>query len=646
MGLLQDFVKICLSTPPNNIDFDNFDSQTAHAHDTLIRVAQIIDDDFHPSSPMSLALVETLDRYWSSVWTWIAALARGMQHKHFPSTELGRQRTEMFVGFGTDLLLYPVGNPLRDTEAKRKKLEALVESTPMIVTALIGIWQHACEIGLNEVPTSKLLDSISVFLILLNMENEIHERGLPSRALEELGTSMEARRWDVSRVNMKGIIHELSLASPDFTVIRDHLLVTNILVASLGTRGNHTPTREAVRWVCTVMKKLALRRYNPFDPQKQSKDVKITCLVECLLYITHSLATDVYLGISALDAGLLLHICKLKDLMNGHWKIYSPLDTKDSKVVPAIQTAVLLRALTRYLIHQPILVRVVRWMKKIKRLGLDDWDGIEDPQDAGIAETLKVHWAALEDEALRRESVEWTTPAQIICGNENCTNTRIHDKFTFSRCSGCRHAVYCSKSCQKKDWKASHKTLCQTMQSDIRLSKYVRLPGALDMKLLQIQFLNDFTVKELFRATVTTLVEKAVMERGIEPVIWADYATPPTPMMELLALTPMGSEIYLAKLGGNIMRGPGDTPDARGGVLLYAMIPFRTNGPLLFSYRDLTLQFSEATGLPDVSSESEASSGQNSAGQKHPASQNHPTSQKHVGQTIQAGQTLRASQKL
>ncbi|KAK1230775.1 hypothetical protein PQX77_006124 [Marasmius sp. AFHP31] len=331
---------------------------------------------------MALAIIEALDKHWSFVWPWIAALARGMQDNPVPSTELGLIRMENFVDVSHSLLLYPIGHPLYDTEAKQKKLKALVESTPVVVAALIGVWQHGCNIGLNKRFLSALLHAIGLCFILLNTENEVHERGFPARALKEIETSMETRRWDITRVNVKGIIRELSLASPDFTVIRDHMLITNVLVASLGSRGDHIPARDAVRWVCTIMKKLAIRRYKPFDPAKQSKDVKYTCLVECLLYITRSLATDVYLGISALDAGLLLHICKMKDLMSGHWRIYSPLDTNDSKIVPAIQTAALLQALTHYLVHQPIAVRVAHWLKKIKKLGLDDWDGIEHCENA------------------------------------------------------------------------------------------------------------------------------------------------------------------------------------------------------------------------------------------------------------------------
>ncbi|KAJ8075694.1 hypothetical protein PM082_021324 [Marasmius tenuissimus] len=144
-----------------------------------------------------------------------------MQDNPVPSTELGLIRMELFVGVNHSLLLYPIGNSLFDTEAKQKKLKALVESTPMVIAALIGIWQHGCNIGLNEGYLSGLLHAVTLCFILLNMENEIYERGLPARVLKEIETNMEARRWDVPRVNMKGNIRDFRcplLTSPLFGI--------------------------------------------------------------------------------------------------------------------------------------------------------------------------------------------------------------------------------------------------------------------------------------------------------------------------------------------------------------------------------------------------------------------------------------------
>lgn len=65
-----------------------------------------------------------------------------------------------------------------------------------------------------------------------------------------------------------------------------------------------------------------------------------------------------------------------------------------------------------------------------------------------------------------------------LCGKEES------DELKLLRCGGCRSVCYCSKECQKKDWKTQHKAVCkqlsvgdakQPMHSD-------HLETALDLK--------------------------------------------------------------------------------------------------------------------------------------------------------------------
>eukprot|EP00656_Telonema_subtile_P022973 TRINITY_DN24264_c0_g1_i1.p1 TRINITY_DN24264_c0_g1~~TRINITY_DN24264_c0_g1_i1.p1 ORF type:complete len:140 (+),score=19.94 TRINITY_DN24264_c0_g1_i1:360-779(+) len=46
------------------------------------------------------------------------------------------------------------------------------------------------------------------------------------------------------------------------------------------------------------------------------------------------------------------------------------------------------------------------------------------------------------------------------CSSRGCFLTEDADA-KFQRCSGCGVVVYCSKGCQKADWKARHKHVCK-----------------------------------------------------------------------------------------------------------------------------------------------------------------------------------------
>lgn len=56
------------------------------------------------------------------------------------------------------------------------------------------------------------------------------------------------------------------------------------------------------------------------------------------------------------------------------------------------------------------------------------------------------------------KALETREPGKRICSNEGCNVLEYKELLG---CSRCKCVFYCSRHCQKKDWKARHKPLCQ-----------------------------------------------------------------------------------------------------------------------------------------------------------------------------------------
>ncbi|KAL0068208.1 hypothetical protein AAF712_004593 [Marasmius tenuissimus] len=238
---------------------------------------------------------------------------------------------------------------------------------------------------------------------------------------------------------------------------------------------------------------------------------------------------DAYLGILVVDGGLLLHICKLKHVIANHPLLSPDREQKYTTMLrsPFFHTTNLLLMLARYSMHRPVAVRVLRSMRKIESLGLDSWDSVDDG-GRGYFKRIQAAWQSLKHEATQRVSegdIYWSADAKEFCANANCTNTQVYGVCAFVRCSGCKSSVYCSYECQKEDWRLTHKKTCQSTQSHMRDGLYFRLPGLLDVSLLQSSFVRDFERNDL-RTKAKAAFKAFVAKHGVEPMIWVDYRRP------------------------------------------------------------------------------------------------------------------------
>ena len=81
-----------------------------------------------------------------------------------------------------------------------------------------------------------------------------------------------------------------------------------------------------------------------------------------------------------------------------------------------------------------------------------------------VVKLLKAHSAMLSSKKDREQAVQY----RLIHGKNRCFNSqckKVEDTLgDYSSCSACKSVFYCSRECQKGDWKM-HKKVCQSLKS-------------------------------------------------------------------------------------------------------------------------------------------------------------------------------------
>ncbi|KAK1230774.1 hypothetical protein PQX77_006123 [Marasmius sp. AFHP31] len=567
MGLRHDLAKNCRSKPPKKVDFDNLNSQTKQVLRTLGLAAEALVDENGGAETVK-TVADAMDRNWSLIWPWMDVMVRTIQENPSPSTSEGFLVLQTFYAMAPLILTYPASNPADDDDRHQSqgKLAHLVESYPTVLLHLISIWVRATEFELGYTIVAGVLHAIALCLEALTGNEkaveQTQQRVLHGEVLKAFRDTILDLKLNLTGAFLKVIAHELSLPFPDFKLLYEQFLFSNITISSLLVGAESTPWKaaESIRWVCLILEKLNLpaHRFQPYDPQKHSSTVKAMCLVECLHFITTQLAMDAYLGIPVLDGGLLLRICRVKDVVADHLFLSPDAEQKYSTMLrsPFFHTTYLLHTLSRCSMHRPVAVRVLRSMRKIESLGLDGWDGLDD-RGTGLIKKIQDSWQSLKDEASQRVlegSIYWSADAHEFCANANCTNTQAYGVSSYFRCSG--------------------------------YGLYFRFPGPLDVSLLRFSFISDFEHSAV-RSKAKAAFEGYLAEHGVDPVIWVDYRRSGPAKVDAFS-------VEESRKRGNEFGDPEfiEIDETEEGVLAYAVIPFRAMNlrPLLVSYRDLNLR--------------------------------------------------------
>ncbi|KAJ6520396.1 hypothetical protein C8R45DRAFT_1086260 [Mycena sanguinolenta] len=117
----------------------------------------------------------------------------------------------------------------------------------------------------------------------------------------------------------------------------------------------------------------------------------------------------------------------------------------------------LLKFLTSTMVYCSVLTEIERMSHTLDEI-LDQNDSVIMPSP--VFDAWKTFTESVEERRKMKQLFDSDeSPSFLVCDNTEC-NT-VSQKSEFKRCVGCKYVSYCSRDCQKRDWKGGHREECQ-----------------------------------------------------------------------------------------------------------------------------------------------------------------------------------------
>ncbi|KAL0564962.1 hypothetical protein V5O48_017069 [Marasmius crinis-equi] len=453
-------------------------------------------------------------------------------------------------------------------------LAPLLRSTPEIFAVTFELWLYASE--MDHPSAGSLLTSAGVLFDGHTGLEIAHKRCFTGKVLVELDKVLRKKRRDIPTIFMRSLTRGMCTPQPDYLSLSYHVLIPNALLRSTDTlKLSDFNAKDAIRRISKLFGKL-LSNQRDVSKFEERDEVIILFAIECLHYIECSVMSDAYFFIPALDEGILLSFMKAKDPLIDDYRPNPPPTTTLSFHFTFICNLLLERILFR-----PILIRLVHWFKRIDKAGLDRLnDSRFDPNPLNL---FRKAWNILKEDAYRRSSLRDPdrVRAFMMCEYPKCPRKEdpSHEKpasHPLMRCSGCQSFVYCSRECQKNDWRNGHREKCLIVQKHIRGGKYPRIPGHFDLLFARKQLIADYDARIDQITQLRRDLKVSKPHRGkVHLVAWFDYSSELP--FELTVHSPEEHTQRLRKLTLGARYLNSSTP-------AIGVIPWRGNEPMLVGF--------------------------------------------------------------
>ncbi|KAL0565400.1 hypothetical protein V5O48_016622, partial [Marasmius crinis-equi] len=383
--------------PPARIDYDRFDLQTTKALFALNKLSKIA-PEFRAVPTHEFRTI--ISSNWPQIWQWLLAFTVGVIFYPQPVTRAGLGRVILFINVAPHFMICPSWD---GPDARKLASDILTLST--------DLWLYASILGLGRPAKVLIGQAYNSLNICINGPPNDHFASpdesapfggpLPDRDsfpenLKSMLILREDAGWDVSSTFITGIISNFYQHPAEVAISLQYLLsfLVSILVSTNLIPIPKLRSKGFIRWMDLLLKKLTApkSRLSPMEDLVTSSAPM--CITRCLQVFEISIRSDAYFAVTALDCGILLRIFNARDFLVMESRNTPPLP--DHSIIR--QCVVIIQLLTTRLLYRPILVRVIRWMKKIQKLGLDSVD-LELPRPFRDA------WNALMNEVSQRSSI-------------------------------------------------------------------------------------------------------------------------------------------------------------------------------------------------------------------------------------------------
>ncbi|KAF8875944.1 hypothetical protein CPB85DRAFT_1443961 [Mucidula mucida] len=212
------------------------------------------------------------------------------------------------------------------------------------------------------------------------------------------------------------------------------------------------------KWCCVVMKRLMSRKH--VLPAGCEEMIVGTVHVSFILLSVLSQAGWSVM-VEPMEHGFLECVFRCQPLFDYQQRTSS----ESGRLVSAVLTD-LLNLYNACALHRPVLRASYKAIKKVMRRSLEDdikqegpvWEAWER-----LKVTVNERWQAKED-YIEAGPKDW-------CDNVSC-QMFASPEFRLQQC-GCATAYYCSRTCQRVDWKSGHKEWCNSRQQIVKDGKAI-----------------------------------------------------------------------------------------------------------------------------------------------------------------------------
>ncbi|KAK1228027.1 hypothetical protein PQX77_008942 [Marasmius sp. AFHP31] len=358
-GITKWFSAVCHleQIPPSNLDADSLSPEASESLDSLCTIHKALVDS-------SVNAVPFVERFWNQIWPWvlkfsISALKEGSKSSQ---TERGTEFVYAIISITPVIFTYRKFDGNGD-------LDMMLESTPELLTLALEMWllattrEHPC--------TESHCRSFGQLLDRYLASETSYEDGAGKYLKATLNRKQGVVMDGVIRNNIRCITpREVRLHN-----LREILKILEGLVDQTLFPRSHPAdrllldslARDGVKWVAYTFRRLSSstpwrKRYK----RRQHHDL-VKCISLCWKYFDICAQYDVAAVAKILDEDVITYMFKSSGIL-----AYDMVYREQGPIMELAERyrhSITLLSLTR--MHRPVLIRLVRSIKKVQRLDLE-----------------------------------------------------------------------------------------------------------------------------------------------------------------------------------------------------------------------------------------------------------------------------------